>query len=48
MFTPVTEVVDEDALAGLREEAGRLGPTAVLDLAVADLRALAGGGGNTA
>ncbi len=41
-FTPVTDLVDVIALAQLRAEVGRLGPTGVLDRAAAELRELAG------
>ncbi|WP_205472293.1 BTAD domain-containing putative transcriptional regulator [Nocardioides sp. SYSU D00038] len=42
-FTVVSDLVDDAVLARVREEAARLGPDGVLDLAVAELRVLAGG-----
>ena len=42
IFTPLDGLVDEAELPALRAEAARLGPHAVLDLAVAELRSVAG------
>ena len=42
IFTPLEGLVDEAELPGLRAEAERLGPHGVLDLAVAELRSVAG------
>jgi hypothetical protein len=41
-FTPVDDLVDTDELVRLREEAARLGPAEVLDLAQAELGELGG------
>jgi hypothetical protein len=40
-FTPLDELVSEEGVAELRAEAGAMGPEAVLDAAVAELRELA-------
>jgi hypothetical protein len=42
VFTPVSDIVDEDGLGELRVEAVRLGAGGVLDRAVEELHELAG------